>query len=114
MKTTRDVGVRSGTGLLRQAPIDPRRACHRHALSRVGAITFVGAPMSPTPGIDYQYARLTQRGFDLLRRGQESPHYPTRYLDAVRKRVQKPDAVALTYLNDSVGHGRPGCTAHPW
>jgi hypothetical protein len=77
---------------------------HWHSLSRVGVIAFIGASVPPMAGeMDYSYARLTQRGFDLLSRGQDSPHYPDRYLGSVRARIQRPDAVALSYLDDAVG-----------
>jgi hypothetical protein len=49
---------------------------------------------------------VTERGQKLLERGEHSPHDPTRYIDAVRKRVASPDETALGYLNEAVGAWR--------
>ncbi len=39
----------------------------------------------------------------MLERGEQSPHDPARYMEALRKRVGDPDEIALTYLDEAVG-----------
>jgi hypothetical protein len=46
---------------------------------------------------------VTERGRKLLERGEDSPHDPPKYMAAVRRRVESPDAIALAYLDEAVG-----------
>jgi hypothetical protein len=43
-----------------------------------------------------------------LEKGELSPHNPSKYLAAVRRRVAKPDEIALSYLSEAVEAWRCG------
>jgi len=72
-------------------------------LARLGVVAVTGASIGSGLPTDFRQLMLTDRGRALLERGEESPHDPPRYLEAVRKRVAKPDDIVLTYLDEAVG-----------
>lgn len=76
------------------------------SLARLGVVAVPGAwlnEMSITYGPQPRKLVVTERGKKLLGRGEQSPHDPPKYLDAVRRRVEKPDEIAMTYLDEAVG-----------
>jgi len=72
-------------------------------LARLGVIAVIGDSTLGSFPIEFRRLALTDRGRALLERGESSPHYPSKYLEAVRKRIPKADDIALTYLNEAVG-----------
>jgi hypothetical protein len=82
-------------------------------LARLGVIAIpgetrpgvLGPPLSSCcpPGVF-----LTDRGRRLLEQGEKSPHNPSKYLAAVRKRVSKPDEIALSFLSEAIEAWRCG------
>jgi hypothetical protein len=46
---------------------------------------------------------VTERGKKLLERDEQSPHDPPKYLAAVRRRVESPDEITMSYLDEAVG-----------
>ena len=72
-------------------------------LARQGVVAIFGRQGIASPGSPtIEPLMLTQRGRLLLERGETSPHDPTRYLDAVKRRVPAPDGIALAYLDEAV------------
>jgi hypothetical protein len=72
------------------------------ALARLGVIAIPGVELNST-NPEIPRLILTERGRKLLEQGEQSPHDPPRYLDAVRRRVESPDEIVMTYLNEAVG-----------
>jgi hypothetical protein len=71
-------------------------------LARLGVIAMPGVDLGATiPKIPSLV--LTDRGRRLLELGEQSPHDPPKYLAAVRRRVESPDEIAMTYLDEAVG-----------
>lgn len=69
-------------------------------LARLGVIATAGQDLSNMAGRPHTF--ITLRGREYLRRGALSPHYPSRFLKAVRDRVDEPDDVTLGYLEEAV------------
>lgn len=77
---------------------------HWWHLARLGVVAIPGAHLGGVSvGGRPRHIFLTERGRRYLERGEKSPHDPPRYLEAVRKRVEGPDEIALTYLDEAVG-----------
>jgi hypothetical protein len=76
-------------------------------LARIGVVAVPGDALHILP---FKMPRilLTDRGHCLLEKGEQSPHNPSKYLDAVRRRVARPDDVAVSYLAESVEAWRCG------
>lgn len=76
-------------------------------LVRIGAVAVPGDALQILP---FKMPRmlLTARGRELLEKGENSPHNPSKYMDAVRERVGQPDEVALSYLAEAVEAWRCG------
>jgi len=76
-------------------------------LARIGVVAVPGDALQILP---FKMPRLlvTDRGRELLRNGECSPHYPSKYLAAVRRRVAQPDEVAMSYLAEAVEAWRSG------
>lgn len=72
-------------------------------LARIGAVAVPGDALPMMPRL-----LLTARGRDLLEKGEQSPHNPSKYMAAVRRRVAQPDEVALSYLAEAVEAWRSG------
>ena len=75
-------------------------------LARLGAVAIPGAEiqgMIPINVPNVCSLLVTERGTRLLEHGKESPHDPPKYLDTVRRRVEYPDEIVMTYLNEAVG-----------
>jgi hypothetical protein len=77
---------------------------HWWNLARVGVVALPGDSMDPA-AIGWKPCRLlvTERGKKLLERGEQSPHDPPKYLATVSRRVEKPDEIVMTYLDEAVG-----------
>ncbi len=71
-------------------------------LARLGVVAIPGYAITFFQGRKFPTLVLTERGRALLERGERSPHDPPRYMNAVRRRVQDPDDVALGYLDEAV------------
>lgn len=76
-------------------------------LARLGVVALPGAALDEhitvVHGARLLKVAVTERGKKLLERGEQSPHDPPKYLDAVRRRVESPDAIVMTYVNEAVG-----------
>jgi len=72
-------------------------------LARLGVVAVPGDTFSGSSTSERRRLVLTDRGRELLERGENSPHDPRKYLDAVRNRVANPDDIVLTYLDEAVG-----------
>jgi len=81
-------------------------------LARLGVVAVPGAALDEHVTVTYGPRLLkvvvTERGKKLLEYGEQSPHDPAKYLAAVRRRVEKPDEIAMTYLNEAVGAWHAG------
>jgi hypothetical protein len=71
-------------------------------LMRLGVVAVPGGHIGTFPGRLPQLL-VTERGRKLLERGEQSPHDPPRFREAVRRRVREPDEIALAYLDEAVG-----------
>jgi hypothetical protein len=67
-------------------------------LARLGALAIPGDSSLGRP-----HCWLTERGRQLLERGEHSPHDPSKYMETVKSRVSAADPVAMAYLDESVG-----------
>ncbi len=76
-------------------------------LARIGAVAVPGNALNSIT-LKMPQMVLTARGRDLLERGEQSPHNPSKYIAAVRRRVAQPDEVALSYLAEAVEAWRSG------
>ncbi len=78
-------------------------------LARIGAVAVPGDSIGEllVPGKPI-HMLLTHKGQELLKKGENSPHNPSKYMTAVRSRVAKPDDVALSYLSEAVEAWRCG------
>ena len=72
-------------------------------LARIGVIAVPGDTIGGAFANKHRMLTLTDRGRALLERGESSPHYPPKYLEAVRKRISSADDIAMTYLDEAVG-----------
>lgn len=80
-------------------------------LARIGLVAIPGEDLSNQVGGPFiPKLHLTDRGRRLLELGEQSPHNPSRYLNAVRDRVTQFDDVAITYLQEAVEAWR--CALH--
>lgn len=78
-------------------------------LARIGAVAIHGdGGQILKPPHCVPQLLLTKRGRELLEKGENSPHNPSKYLAAVRSRVANPDDVALSYLSEAVEAWRCG------
>ncbi len=77
-------------------------------LARLGVVAVPGGELATLSGPGLPRLILTERGRRMLERGEASPHDPAKYLNAVRKRIANPDAIAMTYLDEAVGAWRAG------
>ncbi|MBI5722478.1 MAG: hypothetical protein HZA50_00860 [Planctomycetes bacterium] len=76
------------------------------SLARLGVVAVPGANLNEqavSSGTQPCKLVVTERGKKLLERGEQSPHDPPKYLAAVRRRVESPDEITITYLNESIG-----------
>jgi hypothetical protein len=71
-------------------------------LIRMGVVGVPGGDMGIVVGAIPRLI-VTRRGRALLERGEQSPHDPVKFLQAVRRRVRAADEIALAYLNEAVG-----------
>jgi len=71
-------------------------------LARLGVVAVPGAELGAISALRPRLL-LTERGRRLLERDEQSPHDPPKYLAAVRKRVESPDDIVMTYLDEAVG-----------
>ena len=75
-------------------------------LARLGVVAVPGAWLNEqicTMGPSLRRLIIPERGRTLLERGERSPHDPQRYFNAVRTRVEAPDDIVMTYLDEAVG-----------
>jgi hypothetical protein len=80
---------------------------HFWHLARIGAVAVPGSSIHALP-FKMPQLLLTERGRQLLAAGDASPHNPSRYLNAVRKRIAQPDDVVVSYLREAVEAWRCG------
>ncbi len=72
-------------------------------LARSGVLALaVDRPAGTGVGPKIPTLVITQRGRKLLEHKGNSPHHKSRYMAAVKSRVSTPDAVVLSYLDESV------------
>lgn len=76
-------------------------------LARIGAVAVPGDALD-APTLEMPRMLLTSRGRQLLEKGELSPHDPGKYLAAVRRRILKPDEIALSYLSEAAETWRCG------
>jgi len=76
-------------------------------LVRTGIVAVPGDQISATPFV-IRRLLLTTRGRHLLENRDASPHNPSKYLAAARRRVSNPDDIALSYLGEAVEAWRCG------
>jgi hypothetical protein len=77
-------------------------------LARIGVIALSGEGGGVVKPFQYPTIIVTPRGRALLRRGEESPHSPERYLNAVKRRVGNADPIVLAYLDEAVASWASG------
>ena len=76
---------------------------HWWQLARTGVIALSGDNAGLVRTINYPAILITARGKALLQRGENSPHNPQRYLNALKRRVANADPDILAYLDEAVG-----------
>lgn len=76
-------------------------------LARIGVVAIPGESLGVTT-VTIPRIVLTERGRQFLQAGELSPHNPSKYLAAVRRRIVTPDDVALSYLQEAVEAWRCG------
>ena len=76
-------------------------------LARIGAVAVPGDELGV---LNFKMPRilLTARGREFLQKGEQSPHDPSKYMAAIRRRLAQPDTVALSYLAEAVEAWRCG------
>jgi hypothetical protein len=70
-------------------------------LARIGAVAVPGDALHVLT-FKMPHLLLTDRGRQLLEKKELAPHNSSKYLAAVRRRVEQPDEVALSYLCEAV------------
>jgi len=77
-------------------------------LARIGVVAVPGDGLGGVRTFKMPSLLLTARGRALLKKGEKSPHNPSKYIAAIRQRMTQPDDVAMSYLAEAVEAWRSG------
>ena len=71
-------------------------------MARIGVIAFPGE-LATISAAGVPRLLLTKRGRSFLEKGEKSPHNPQKYYNYFKDKVNQPDIIVMTYLDESVG-----------